>query len=133
VTLKIEDGKTLLTVYGEPIDITAILPADSEELPGRCINALVHEDGCIVMLHRDSYRSYDLFFLERATGAVKWKSTVWAAGNLMTVLSGRHNHCVSAVAHDGHVILFGAGDWYAYVEAFQIADGKNVFRFSTSW
>ena len=78
---------------------------------------------------------YPLFCVSRPSGKILWEATVFGADWLFPGgVGGKLPDSVVdiRVAH-GVVYVFGAGPCSAYIQAFSLADGKNLFRFSTSY
>jgi len=75
-------------------------------------------------------RGYDVICLN-STGRVAWKANVWVTGQLM--FSGIDCHRVSLVEAEGTVYVFGASGGGGYLDAFDSATGRAIFRFSTSY
>lgn len=87
---------------------------------------------------RSALAMYDLgsghsFWLVGLNGGGQrdWRGKVWGAGR--TFLAGLAPHRVTLFEKNGTLFVFGAEGGGAYVEAFDMATGKNVFRFCTGY
>jgi hypothetical protein len=74
---------------------------------------------------------YDLVCIDRTTGKALWKSKVF--GSWWYGASGQHMMWVTVTEQDKRIIVFGSAGTGAHVEGFRAEDGKNLFRFSTSY
>jgi hypothetical protein len=90
-------------------------------------------DGRILAYSKWWGHNAELRLVEVSTGRVlahlRWKTAVWASG--VSAHTGTDLHWVTIVLTKRSVLLFGIGSQYAYVEAFNTEDGKNVIRFNT--
>jgi hypothetical protein len=98
----------------------------------RYLSALFVPARCYVAAHEETGSKYRLTCLTRPSGKVRWRTEVWGAR--WGGFSGRTrpDHCVTVIEQGDRILVFGAATWGAYVEAFRAADGRNLFRFSTS-
>jgi hypothetical protein len=64
-------------------------------------------------------------------GRPAWVADVWAAGR--TMLDGWTLHRVDLVEKDGTLFVFGAEGFGAYLEAFDLATGRCLYRFCTCY
>jgi hypothetical protein len=89
-------------------------------------------DKSFIAFHIELGYSYPLYCIDSSTGDVIWKTIVWANSPAFRSvgLSGppRHHDIYFSIT-DKYVVVFGAGV-PLYVEAFDIKNGKNIFRFS---
>lgn len=102
-----------------------------------CVNmaAVDAERFVIVFCISGIARGFPLLCVSRSTGKIIWEARVWMArpigGHYFSYLVPRFPIDIK-VANDA-VYVFGLCLKSAYIEAFSLADGKNVFRFSTSY
>jgi hypothetical protein len=101
-------------------------------LAHRYVSALMVPGRCYLTAHEEIGYNYRLTCLARPSGKVCWQAEVW--GSARGDWSGPvlPDHCVTVVEQGDRVLVFGASGWGAYVEGFRAADGRNLFRFSTS-
>jgi hypothetical protein len=64
-------------------------------------------------------------------GMPAWTADVWAAGR--TMLLGDAGHRMQLVEKDGTLFVFGAESHGAYLEAFDLATGKCLYRFCSGY
>jgi outer membrane protein assembly factor BamB len=95
------------------------------------VSGLMSGSRCYVAMHDSVGYPYDLACVDRATGKVLWKSKVF--GTWWNGATGQHSTYVTVTEQDNRIIVFGAGSTGAHVEGFRAEDGKNLFRFSTSY
>jgi hypothetical protein len=96
--------------------------------PAMCLSAVIDDGRCFVACHNEFSFSYDLLCLDRK-GDLVWKATVWDSAYDGGV-TGQWYEYVSVVVKGGRVYVFGTGISCFYIEAFEKADGKSVFRFA---
>ena len=87
---------------------------------------------CFLALHDDVGSAYPLDCIKRESGEILWKANVWAT-HVQGGYTGQHVHWVTVIAQEDRVLVSGAGNNGAYVEAFRADNGKNLLRFSTSY
>lgn len=96
------------------------------------VSALIKGDRCYLAVHEDSPHSYRVFRIDRRNGEVTWTSDVW--GHAPGIFGGRPGPMyVTVTDQGGRVVLFGASGAGFHIEAFRADDGKNLFRFSSSY
>jgi hypothetical protein len=76
--------------------------------------------------------SYQLTAHEGKGGRLIWKADVWSAGRLFLQGLGGY-HRVELRERGGVVHVFGAESHGMYLEAFEAAAGKNLYRFCTCY
>lgn len=78
---------------------------------------------------------YPLLCVSRTTGKILWETSVFGASWLSSggLGGGIPESPVGIQVADGVIYIFGFGPHSAYIEAFSLTDGKNLFRFSTSY
>lgn len=106
---------------------------DEFDVPGVSAVPLVN-GRCIVALFELQSTSTvaPLWCINPASGEVIWTSTVW--GNYHPVGgSGPAVHTMEILVFRDIVFAFGKDSYDLYLEAFQVDDGTNQFRFSTSY
>ena len=89
---------------------------------------LLEEKDCFLALHSRNADRYPLVCLNRKTGAIRWKSTVWAADNDWIHL-GKPYEIVMLHTKDKQLLVIGAGAQHFYIESFDRQTGKSLFRF----
>jgi hypothetical protein len=94
------------------------------------VSAFMSPLRCFVAVHGDWGWPHDLTCFERPSGKLLWKSRVW--GTRWGDFEGQSSMCVAVVVHDSRVLVFGLSGGMN-VEAFRIEDGKNLFRFATTY
>jgi hypothetical protein len=95
------------------------------------VNAHFDGDRCIVAFHSNRGSSYTLYCFDRRSSEEVWSSSVWASG--IDMYTGVGFHCAWLVVAHENVFVFGASDESIYIEAFDVRDGENTFRFSTAY
>jgi hypothetical protein len=132
-TLTKEKGKILLKVEKQPATMPQSLLRTAHTAAGEVfycnVSALMAPKRCYVAVHGNAGYAYPLACIERDSGQVVWKSTVWAAWCGGT--TGIHFERVTVTQQDERIVVFGVSTTGAHVEAFRASDGKNLFRFST--
>ena len=92
------------------------------------------DDRFVATLHPGLPVAYPLFCISRSSGKIIWQAQVWLGDNIGGSIGGYVPPPPTSIeVADGVVYVFGTGYWLAYVEAFSLADGKNLLRFSTSY
>ena len=134
-----EHGQNVvLRAGGESFTIPA---AVLDQNPGCSVDfsALVTAERWYLALHGSNGGEFPLFCIDRESGKVLWKASVWANGTVL-VYSGifrageRHgDHAVTIKAQGDRIVVFGAEGISAYVEAFKADNGENLLRFCTSY
>jgi hypothetical protein len=94
-----------------------------------CLSAAVDQDNGYFAFHNDVGVSYPLVCVERKSGNVLWESEVWASA-FKGYAGGVSLEHVVVVTKGDCVLVFGSGGYCFYIEAFERATGKNVFRFA---
>ena len=132
-TLKRDGDKLILTVGAESVELPSeLLPAAHEDGVYCELSALITPEKSYVAVHGNVGYPCHLACLDRASGAVRWKTTV--CGTIWGAFSGAPPKAyLSIIEHDDRVLVFGAGWFAVHVEAFQANDGVNLFRFATSY
>lgn len=103
-----------------------------EELGSVPQRASVHmdEERLYIAFHHARCSPFDIACISRNNGKLMWTRTVWSNGNLYQH-SGRGYHWVTISSTDTEIVLFGLGDFNAYIEGFRKLDGECTFRFGT--
>jgi hypothetical protein len=136
-TLAMKDGRVVLSAGADAVVIpeesvrwvTQVQPKVSRIVWG-CYSALFTPTHCYLAAHDNLGSEFDLSCIERATGKLAWKSKVF--GCFWWDCTGQYFSKVSIVDAGDRVVVFGIGIGM-YVEAFNKSDGKNLFRFSSSY
>jgi hypothetical protein len=89
---------------------------------------LMDQNECFLAFHSNSGQTYPLVCLDRRTGEIRWKSTVWA-GDCECVVLGKPLEIVTLVAKGNQLFVIGAGSPHFYIECFHRQTGKPHFRF----
>jgi hypothetical protein len=95
------------------------------------IAACMDSSRCFLGLHGISGFPFVLICIDRATGKLVWRTSVWATGR--TMLFGIDFHRVSLRVNKKHIIVYGRESGGMYIEKFDIQTGDNVLRFSTCY
>ena len=76
--------------------------------------------------------AFELYALDSATGSTVWKSKVWSIG------TDNYRFATNEFSHDAYielqeerVVVWGTGTVGTYVEVFDAAIGRSLFRFCT--
>jgi len=125
------DGGFLLKIGMDSVSIPKVVIDEGEKHSGPCISAVCDSHSCFVAIHGQACFPYTLFRVDRETGTVQWKTRVWAEGELIGGY-GPTYHCTALILEKERILVFGAGTCL-YVEAFDPKNGKDIFRFSTSY
>lgn len=97
------------------------------------LNVLIGTKRCYVALHSNYCSSFTIFCLDRKSNQILWSAEVWAAGEQIQFQGPGDGHWVEMSLKDDTLYLFGSGGYCTYLEAFDSADGENLFRFNTSY
>ena len=95
------------------------------------VSVLLGQARCFVASHSGVPSPYHLSCFDRHSGGLLWGTDVWAGGGLETC-TGHGSHWVSLQEENGLLVVVGTGTTAAYVEAFDAATGRSVWRFSTA-
>lgn len=95
------------------------------------VSALMTAKHCYVAVHDEVGGQYRLHCIDRSNSKRVWTSDVW--GSWWGAASGAHFMYVSVVEQDDRIAVFGAAWTGVHAEAFCAKDGKNLFRFSSSY
>jgi hypothetical protein len=133
-TMKREGNKIVLRVSEDSIPIPDDLlhKTDDGEVDSN-ISALFTKTQCYVAIHGDVGYTFKLVCIDRSSEKVRWKSDVWATFWGGGGFSGFPEEWVSIREQNGRVIVFGAAVTGIHVEGFRADNGKNLFRFSSSY
>jgi hypothetical protein len=131
-TLKKEGDQVLLKVGSEAVLIPESVLEKTDRGTVLCgVSAFVTPTRCYLAVHGDVGYSYPVACIDRSTAKVIWKSEVW--GTWWGGATGIHFMWVAVTEQHDRIVVFGAGTTGIHVEAFRPDDGKNVFRFSSSY
>ncbi|HUY36503.1 MAG TPA: hypothetical protein VMV69_27450 [Pirellulales bacterium] len=128
----------VLNVDGRDVPLSELVLDDVELRTANracAVNAIhVSDSRFLVALHHQVCGVVPLYFIDTREGEPLWCAEVWAE-QIVTRggLGFGLGHWVDFKVADGNVYLFGAGLESMYVECFNVRDGKNLFRFSTSY
>jgi len=126
------DGDSIVVKVGD--DKVRLSKAVIESVPRADYKRLtpsLHRDRSFIAFHSESGIAFTLLCLNTQTGELLWTSTVWGGGR--TLGTGIGVHRLSFVRNGNVVTLFGAEANAAYVEAFDFADGRCLYRFCTAY
>lgn len=103
---------------------------DSGDFKSDACRVLIEDRATYVVFHSfGSEIAHTLFCLEARSGAVAWKADVWTATDMGYAMFGNWSYQPVELATSREVVaVFGV--YGHYVEAFDIATGKPVFRFN---
>jgi hypothetical protein len=96
-------------------------------------SACVDADKCYLEIHRNVCASYYLYCVSRKSGQLLWRSKVQAAEEFTNYSGSGGWHRVQLLCDKQSATVFGAGYDAAYIERFDVRDGTNTLRFSTSY
>lgn len=97
----------------------------------RHVSALFTPECCYIAVHDDRGHPYTLACVDRSSAEIVWRAEVW--GSWWGHSTGVGRAWVTVTEQNDRVVVFGAASTGIHVEAFQSSDGKNVFRFSSSY
>ncbi|MGC3966410.1 MAG: hypothetical protein QM775_03265 [Pirellulales bacterium] len=96
------------------------------------ISGLIDGDACYLAFPGIGPYSYQLVCTDKETGERRWDSKVW--NNAYTGgTSGSWHHQTLLIRADENILVFGEGTLCFYIEGFDRATGKNVFRFANKY
>jgi hypothetical protein len=131
-SLKKEGNQVLLKVGSHAVRIPESLLEKTDRGTVLCgVSALVTPTRCYLAVHGDVGYPYPVACIDRSTAKVVWKSEVW--GTWWGGATGIHFMWVAVTEQNDRIVVFGAGTTGIHVEAFRPDNGKNVFRFSSSY
>jgi hypothetical protein len=125
-----------LPLYVSNGDVTARLTTDiftsKWTIPGPRIS--IAFAGCKYFLahHSSNCWPYYLHRVDASTGQIEWSTEVRAAGGTWDYTGPPGSHSVAIACTDEIVVVFGLDFDAAYIEGFERATGKNLYRFSTA-
>lgn len=93
---------------------------------GSDFSALFTPTSCYVVVHDDFGSPCKMTCLDRATAQVKWRTDIW--GSWWLSIAGEGAAYVTVTEQADRIIVFGTAPYGFHVEAFNAADGKNLFR-----
>jgi len=126
--LELVDGTFRYSVGGRTVEF----PEATFDNLGECLTGLLGDKRSVVAAFSDAGGfGYKLAGLEGKGGKPTWKTDVWAAGR--TMLGGYAAHRMELQEKDGVVYVFGAESHGMYLEAFDGATGKCLFRFCNGY
>ena len=97
------------------------------------LNAMcVGQHRWIVAMHSAGHPGYPLLYVDAVTQNEVWRADVWGEFPIFKS-GGGFFHWVDFRVHNDSILVFGALNNSFYVEGFTIAEGTNLFRFSTSY
>lgn len=133
--IRAEDKTLAVTVGRDTIRIPAdLLARAKKENPfARSFKVLIGPRLSIVALHDDAGDSFPLFCLDTRSGEEVWNAEAWGyGGDNVPLKTGVWFHTVSLVMTDKLVVLFEDGGGCS-VEAFELATGRQAYRFTTNF
>jgi outer membrane protein assembly factor BamB len=95
------------------------------------VSFIIDKDRCIVNLFGSCCFTHKVQCIDKNSSKVLWSADVSAAA-LGGASSGVDHHMVEMLVHDGTLYVFGACTSTMYIEAFNVSDGSNIFRFGTN-
>ncbi|MEX2558579.1 MAG: hypothetical protein WD403_01635 [Pirellulales bacterium] len=116
-------------------DVLVPLPLDvRKQLPNDMSVQLGQQEGYVAVSDSMLASSFPLFRIDPQSGEILWKTEVWGSG-FTPIQSGPgpFYHWVGLVREKEWLIVFGVDRHAAYIEGFAVADGSNVFRFTTAY
>jgi hypothetical protein len=123
-TIKLRVGKESLVMPRELIIEDRVLDRYDD------LSVLISGQHWYVAMYDTVGCKYPLVCLENKTGKMLWQAVVW--GTWWWESSGLHSQRVTLSKQDERVVVFGASNTGAHVEAFRASDGTNLFRVSTT-
>jgi hypothetical protein len=97
------------------------------------INAIKTGTSIIFETQGFDCQRFPLAAFDPQTGALKWKTTVWAARPMGHSGPPLGDHWTELVVRDGVLYVIGAGTDAVYIEGFQVDNGAPKFRFSSAY
>jgi hypothetical protein len=132
-TLVKNEGKMILTIERKSVAIAEKNITEAQDSIGAEFACAAFDSRrCYLALYENCGCSFPLLGIARASGNVTWKAKVWAT-DLTGRYTGQHLQRAMVQVEADRILVFGAGNNGAYVEAFSAETGKNLFRFSTSY
>jgi hypothetical protein len=124
------DDSTTISFCDETMSIPKALV---DEVIGGRMSVLIEKDRCFVASHNTLGYSYPLTCLDRKTGKLLWKASVWDWASRIPGATGTWYEYVSVVGKNDRVYVIGTGVHNFYIDAFDQKTGKNVFRFANCY
>jgi len=132
VACRRSDGRYRISCDGQECEI----PVDAFSSTGRdpvgCLDVDFVGGRWYVAAHLDHCVPCKLLSWDAQHGQRVWSAEVWGGGGLRSY-EGPGFHGLWVRTQDDKVLVFGVGDDNAYIEAFNIASGENLFRFCTQY
>jgi len=131
-TTVVKDGDNMVLRVGSEFLNLPRLFFEEESYSANWLSALMTPGNCYVAFHNSDGFPYSLFCFERSSSKVLWKAEVQASfwGSTSGISAGQY---VAVTQQGSRVVVFGACRCGSHVEAFDVKDGSNLFRFSTSY
>jgi hypothetical protein len=131
-TLKKEGDKIRMSIGNESVLIPIDLLDKFDNGEFICnVSGLMTPRRCFLAVHNDTGGKYTITCVDRMSGKVIWQNETmdiwWAAGSGMAMM------WVTVTEQNGLVVSFASNSTGAHIEAFQLEDGKNAFRFSSTF
>jgi hypothetical protein len=124
-----ENDKAVVLKSGdETAAVSAVFVKEHFGKP-ECLSILIDKDRSFVAYHNDFGYSFSLLCLDRKSGNLIWKATVWDWANDLGTSGPWYDH-VAVVGNDQRVFVIGCGVSCFYIEAFERASGKSIIRFA---
>ncbi|MEX0712665.1 MAG: hypothetical protein WD278_09965 [Pirellulales bacterium] len=115
-------------------DVLVPLPLDvRKQLPNDMSVQLGQQEGYVAVSDSMLASSFPLFRIDPQSGEILWKTEVWGSGFTPIQSGVGFYHWVGLVREKELLIVFGVDFHAAYIEGFAVADGSNVFRFTTAY
>jgi hypothetical protein len=99
----------------------------------RNLSALATSSRCYIATHGNFGARYPLICVSRDSGKLIWKARVWGHSFDLIMVADSGSQRVTVTEEGSRVVVFGASLAGAHVEAFDVKDGKNLFRFTTAY
>lgn len=111
------------------------LPVKSAPFPSVTrFRGLVVGKQCVIARYNFvSASPFELFCVDIESRRQIWSTQVWCGCSRTGGASGPLSHDIDLVCREGVLFVFGMEERTAYIEAFAMADGRNLLRFNTTY
>jgi hypothetical protein len=129
-----DEGATILKIGQESVTLPDSIAAEiRDRLELECISGLILADKCYLAIHSRQIGRYSVVCFKCNSDEILWRTQVSGSPFLVSIRGGLGDQWVSLTQQKIGIVVFGVTDMGAYVEAFDAKDGKNLFRFCTSY
>lgn len=121
------EGEQFRIFYG---DESWLVPADRYSLFTDRVAGVISDDRVYVALYSLLPDIYPVHCVDITTGHTVWSAHVWASP-LMNFNGGGFTHQAHVELTSDRVLIFGAGDYNIYIDAFDRGTGQPLWRFNS--